>query len=329
MAAEPLEPIYLLTGGDLPKIGLALRRLRARFDPGSVETLTAGESDAAEAVAAASALGLFAGGERLVVVEAVDRWKKADVEVFARYGESPTPGAVVALVGDASKLPAGLEAACESGGKVLRYDVPKRRRGAREVEDFVEWTRRQLDQAGVQVESGVAERIVQLVGDDAFALRSEVDKLAAWAGEQAIGVRDVEQLVLPSDDTPGWALTDAWGARDTAGALGACELQLHQEEPFIVAYRLSEHVGRVRAVQALLDDDLSVGEIASRLGLKPYPARKQADQARNFGPAELARALVRLAELDHAVKGASRLDPTLELERAIVEVTAPPRPRAA
>ena len=40
--------------------------------------------------------------------------------------ESPAPGAVLALVGDALRLPAGLEAACESAGKVLRYDVPKR-----------------------------------------------------------------------------------------------------------------------------------------------------------------------------------------------------------
>jgi DNA polymerase-3 subunit delta len=327
MTAEPLEPLYLLTGGDLPKVGLALRRLRARFDPGSIDTLAAEQNDAEGAVAAANALGLFAGGERLVVVEGVERWKKPDVDVISRYGKDPSPGAVVALVGDASKLPAGLEAACAASGKVLRYDVPMRRRGAREVEDYVEWTRRQLEQAGIQFESGVAERLVQLVGDDAFALRSEVDKLAAWAGGDALRVHDVERLAVPSDDMPGWALADAWGARDTAGALAACESQLHEVEPFIVAHRLSEHVNRVRAVQRLLDEDVPVGEIARRLGLKPYPARKQADQARNFGPTELAAALVRLAELDHAVKGGSRLEPALELERAIVEVTQASTPR--
>jgi DNA polymerase-3 subunit delta len=211
---------------------------------------------------------------------------------------------------------------------VLRYDVPTRRRGSREVDDFAEWTRRALEQAGVQVERGVAERLVQLVGEDAFALQSEVAKLAAWSGGEPIAVHDVERLVVPSDDMPGWALTDSWGARDVAGALSACEVQLQHEEPYLVAYRLSDHVGRVRAVQTLLDDNVSVGEIARRLGLKAYPARKATEQARNFGPAELAGALVRLAHLDHAVKGASRLDPALELERAIVEVTTKPAPRS-
>ena len=327
MASEPLEPLYLITGGDAPKIGVALRRLRGRFDPGSVETFVAELNDAATAVAAANALGLFGGGERLVVVEGVEAWKKDDVETIARYAENPAPGAVLALVGDSGRLPAGLETACESAGRVLRYDVPKRKRGSREVEDYVEWVRRQLEQAHVRADGGVAERLVELVGDDAFALQAEVEKLAAWAGEDTVGVREAEQLVAPSSEMPGWALADAWGARDIAAALAACEAQLEQEdEPYIIAYRLAEHVRKVRAVQALVDEDVSVGEIARRLGLKQFPARKQSGQARNFAPAELGQAVVRMAELDHAVKGGTRLDPTLELERTIIEVTETSNP---
>ena len=325
MAAEALEPLYLITGGDAPKIGVALRRLRARFDPGSIDTLAAELNDAGAAVAAANALGLFAGGERLVVVEGVEAWKKIDVETITCYAESPAPGAVLALVGDAPRLPTGLEAVCESAGKVLRYDVPKRKRGSREVDDYVAWTKRQLDQAQVRTDGGVAGRLVELVGEDAFSLQAEVEKLAAWAGDETVGVEEAEQLVVPSNDMPAWALTDAWGARDVAAALWACEVLLeHEAEPYIIAYRLSEHVRKVRAVQALVDEDVSVGEIARRLGLKSYPARKQADQARNFAPAELGEALARLAGLDHDVKGGRRLDPTLQLQRAIVEVTETP-----
>jgi DNA polymerase III delta subunit len=45
-------------------------------------------------------------------------------------------------------------------------------------------------------------------------------------------------------------------------------------------------------------------------------------QARAFSEPELARAVVRLAELDEAIKGGSRLDPRLELELALVENSA-------
>ena len=44
-------------------------------------------------------------------------------------------------------------------------------------------------------------------------------------------------------------------------------------------------------------------------------------RSRNFSASELDDALIRLAELDHALKGGSRLAGELELERALVELT--------
>jgi hypothetical protein len=54
--------------------------------------------------------------------------------------------------------------------------------------------------------------------------------------------------------------------------------------------------------------------------------QKLVRQAEAFTDDELRDAAVRLAELDHALKGASRLSADLELERAIVDVA---RGRAA
>jgi DNA polymerase-3 subunit delta len=325
MAGEPLEPVYLIIGGDLPKIGVALRRLRGRFDAGSVEQVVAGNgaelASAADVTAALNALGLFGGGERLVVVDLVERWGKADVDVITSYLESPTAGAVLALTGDGQRLPTGLEAACEKAGTVLRYDIPLRRQGNREVVDYGAWIRSRLEQAGVRVDAGVVERLLELVGDNPYALQAEIDKLADWAAGEAVGVTDVERLVTPSDEMPGWALSDAWGARDRARVLAACESMLEEHEPYLVAARLADHVSKVRAVAALLDDEVAVGEIAKRLGLKPYPARKQAAQARAYSAEELAAALVRLAGLDFALKGGSRLGGEMEVERAVIEVT--------
>ncbi len=82
----------------------------------------------------------------------------------------------------------------------------------------------------------------------------------------------------------------------------------------------------MRRVQVLLEQDLGVREIAERLGLKEFPARKQVAQAANFSREELGARDVRVAELDVALKGGSRLAPELELERALVEVTQPGAP---
>ena len=256
-----------------------------------------------------------------MIVELVERWGKADVDVITSYLESPTAGAVLALTGDGQRLPAGLEAACKKAGTVLRYDIPVRRQGNREVDDYVAWIRSRLEQAGVRADAGVVERLLELVGDNPYALQAEIDKLADWAAGEAVGVTEVERLVTPSDEMRAWALSDAWGARDRARALAVCESMLEEHEPHAVAARLADHVSKVRAVAALLEDEVAVGEIAKRLGQKPYPVRKQAAQARAYSAEELATALVRLAALDFALKGGSRLGGEIEVERAVVEVT--------
>lgn len=323
MSAEPLQSAYLIAGSDLPKVALALRRLRARFAEGSIEHLFAESATGEDVVAATNALGLFGGGERLVVVEGIERWKKADAEAVVRYLASPTPGSVLALVGDASKL-AGLEAACGAAGRVLRFDVTQRKSGKREVDDFPAWVRMQFGRAGIRVDHDTASRLVEIVGDDSHALQGEVEKIATWAAGESVGRREVEALAAPVQEASDFALGDAWGVRDVAGALAACEVKLLQgEEPFRLAWRFADHVARVRAVQALLEEGSSSREIAGRLGLKDFPARKAAGHAGNYSREELGDAVVRLAELDVALKGGSRLDPVLELERALVDLTRP------
>jgi DNA polymerase III subunit delta len=322
---QPLEPVYLLTGMDLPKIALALRRLRARFEAGSVELLTAESTSGADAVAAANSLGLFGGGERLVVVEEIDRWKQADADAVAAYLQSPTSGSVLALVGNPAKL-AGLAEECSRAGETLRYDVPIRKQRGRETQDFPAWVRGQLQRGGVQFEHDCADRLVEIVGTDTFALQSEIDKLATWAAGQHVTVGDVEALTVPTAETSATTLMNAWGSRDESTALRTCEAELRGEpEPFWLAGRLATYVGRVRAVQGLLDEGLGVQEIGKRLGLR-FPPRREAAVSAGFTGDELEAAVVRLAELDLALKGGSRLDPVLELERALLDVTGAGEP---
>ena len=58
-------------------------------------------------------------------------------------------------------------------------------------------------------------------------------------------------------------------------------------------------------------------------------ARKALQHAERYSRGELESALVRLAELDAAIKGASRLSSELELVRALIDVTAPAEQAAA
>jgi DNA polymerase III delta subunit len=277
---SPLHPIYLLTGGDRPKIRRALERLRSRFGAESIETLSAQETGGDEAVTSLNALGLFAGeAGRLVIVEDVERWKKQDEDAVAAYVVDPVPGAVLALVA-AELKGSSLPTVCAKAGEVLTYDVPRPR-------DLPGWVRAQFDRLDTQV----------------------------------------ELVAVPAHETTAWAIMDAWGARDLPAALVACQSDLERgADPFAVAMRLSSQVALVRQAQALSEEGLGVRDIAKRLRKHDFRVRKALSHAENYTRDELDEAVIRLAELDSALKGASRLAGELELERAIVELVRRPEP---
>ena len=319
MSSEELQAVYLLSGSDRPKVRRALARLRARFPAESVEVLSADSANGEDAVAACNSLGLFGdGGGHLVIVEGVERWRADDVNAVVAYLGDAVAGTVLALLADAPVKARTLVDACAKAGQILTYEVPKPR-------DPSGWVRREFERLGVSPDGDAARALVEIVGDDVTALATEIEKLVVWAGGEPIGRREVERLAAPTSETFVWALTDAWGNRDVAGVLEACEslLERRTKEPFVIASALGSYVGRVRGAQTLAAEGLGPAEVAKRLRVKDYPARKALGHAKNYTREELDEAIVRLADLDAALKGASRLAAELELERALLDVTGP------
>lgn len=331
MAAAPeLKPVYLLTGSDRPKIETALARLRRHFEPEAIELLSAQEVSGAEAATFCNAGSLF-GDARLVVVQGVDGrrnsdgrlaggWKAADVQAIADYLASPAPGAVLALVAEELKKDAPLTKACAKAGDVLVFDVVKRKLDA--------WVADRFKQAGARAEPEAVAALVQLVGEDLNQLASEVDKLALWAGDEPIGAHEVELLVAAVAETPTFALTDAWAQRDTGGTLAASETIFEREgrprrdtAPRL-AGALVNHLGFMRRCQRLAADGVRARDAATTLKRHPFYVEKVFGQAAGFSEDELRSAIVRLAGLDHALKGGSKLSPDLELQRALIDVSA-------
>lgn len=317
-AASDLKPVYLLTGTDRPKIGRALQRLSARVGDQAIEHLDAPPASGDDVVAACNALGFFTSEARLVIVASVDKWKAADVKAVAAYLESPSPDTVLALVAADLKADSPLGKAVAKAGQVLAFTVPKR--------NLSQWVAEQFKSAGVRVDPEACAALVQIVGDDVHQLASEVDKLATWAGEEPIGEREVEALAAAVAETPTFALTDAWALRDVARTLGASETIFEREgrarrdvAPRLAA-ALGNHVGRVRQCQKLAADGVRPRDAAGTLKLHPFYAEKVFGQAKNFSEEELRDALVRLSQLDLALKGKSRLTPDLELQRALVDL---------
>jgi DNA polymerase-3 subunit delta len=254
-----------------------------------------------------------------VIVEEVERWKVADVKEVVAYLGSPAPATVLALVAEEIRSDSALAKSVAKSGDILAYDVPKRR--------LPEWVAEQFARLGAKADADACRALVDIVGDDLDELASEIDKLATWAGGDTITLHDVEQLAAGRAETSIFVLTDAWGRRDVAAVLRAAEEIMERShrprsgELMRLIASLVSHVGRVRRCQRLAEEGIRAKDAAGRLKMHPFAAEKAFGQAANFSPEELAAAIVRLAELDAAAKGGSRMPADLELELALVDVT--------
>lgn len=331
--AAALKPVYLIAGSDRPKIDTALDRLRGHFEKDGIETLSAPDgAGGADAVAACNALGLFGGGTRLVIVEGVDGrrnadgrltggWKVADVKALAEHLAQPPPDTVLALVAEEGRKDSPLaKAVLEAKGDLLLYEIRRR--------SWPQWAQGKFAERKLRVDLDACRVLVELVGESAHALESEVHKIATWAGGEPVGEREIEALAATTADAPVFSVTDAWGRRDLGAALAACEAVFERsgnpdaQDAIRIQAALASQVERVRAVQRLAGEGLPPREIASVLKLRyPVMAETAAAQGRNYDETELRAALVRLAELDRALKGGSRLSGKLEVQRALADVT--------
>ncbi len=332
IADAPGKPVYLITGSDRPKVEVAVARLRGHFEQEAIEVVSALDTSGDAVVGLCNAGSLF-GDARLIVVADVDGakqgdgrrkggWKAADVEEIQDYLDSPAPATVLALVAEDLKASSALWKTCAKAGEVLAWDVAKGK-----VQD---WVAKQFHDRGVRAEPDAITALIQLAGDDLRALKTEVDKIGTWANGEPVGEREVVALVASNAEVPIWELTEAWAARDSARALEVCEVLFDRESkprrdvaPRL-AGSLASHLSRLRALKKLAAEGVGSKEAAARLKLNPYYAAKLYRQAESFSDDELDDAILRIAALDGALKGQSKLTPDLEVQRTLVALSRKP-----
>jgi DNA polymerase III delta subunit len=201
------------------------------------------------------------------------------------------------------------EAIRGAGGQVRGIESPKE--GA-----LAAWVDGEARDRGIKLGVGAAKELATRVGgfvregdaerrDQTRRASMELDKLALYRPDGMVSPEDVRALVAEAVPGSAWALADAVAERDTAKALHLLDaLAESMPEPVIVVVLHR----RIRELLELLDrmpGSKSLGAAALAMGIKSeFRARRLAEQARKWHPAELIAAIDGLLELDAVVKGA-------------------------
>jgi len=329
---SPLRSAYIICGTDVPKVRLALGRFKRRVveESGSDLSLSTVDAPAASGAEVVQLLqtGSFVLGRRAVIVTGVDKWKVADRDAVARYLDDPFPDTTVALVGETCSRKEALAKAVARYGEILQFDLPKKR-------EYGEWVRDQGRRAHLKLAAAEARHLLQVVGEDAGRLESELRKLADYLGATAktpaeVHLDDIDDVCSAGLEAQIWDLTDAVGRRNKAAAMRLLEELLAMggaprrhggsgDPTRSILTALVRHVDLLRQVAAL-DPEMPADKASETLKIHPFRMRKLLEQRESFGVATVDRATMVLAEADAALVGASQLEPELVLERAVLQL---------
>jgi len=302
--ATPLEPAYLVVGTDRTKLRQVFSRLRGRFPADAVEAWDASTRPAHEVVGACMAMGLLA-EQRLHLVHGVEAWKTDDVSVVLDYVKSPSPDAVLVLVADKLASNSRLKKAFAKP-QLIECKAPEKER------EVAVWVGKAFLARGVQVDGPTALRLVQLCGMDSLdRLETDVERIAVYAGDEPVTVKLVEELATEHTEEKVWALTDAWASRDRGALLRMTEQLLGQREhPVRLTGVIARHLRLVHMARRLMASEPG-GIVTQRLkdagAGNDWVVKRYVDQAKRINLPQADAALMRVAQLDAELKGASAL----------------------
>jgi DNA polymerase-3 subunit delta len=148
----------------------------------------------------------------------------------------------------------------------------------------------------------VARYLVDNVGTDLYQLNNEVQKLQTYAGTRPIDIRDVDTLILRSEQFGPFELDDAVLARDYKKAVQVIGSMLDEGvEPLLVLSRIVR-VWRQLFVGKSLSGRRSAKDVAAAAQVPSWKAADFAASCRKFEWQQLARGFRLLLSADRAFK---------------------------
>ncbi len=316
--------IYVLHGDDSFSATEALRELLDAVGPpdvrdSNVSTLEAG-AFSVEKLGAAAMVVPFLADRRVVVVrglmgmaEAGQRrgrrgqdnpQAKPPPELAALLGELPPTSDVVFFEGKLSTANPFLKAvaAVGGGGQTRTREFPLLR-----GPQLAAWIAERADQKGAAIDRRAVALLAEQVGGNLWTMDSELEKLAIYCGDRAIGEDDVRALVSSAKEANVFDLVDAIMERRPDAALSTMQQLLDEGKTGLNLIALiTGQARRIALAQELAARNAPREEWGPRLGTaSDFAVGKASEQARRFSREAVAALYRLLLQTDLALKSGS------------------------
>lgn len=318
-ASRAPAAVYLISGSDGAMKERALELLQSRLCDEETAEWCLVKVDGREANGS-QILDLvstppFLGKRRVVVVRGAEALEEE--ESLLPFVHEPPDFATLILCYERDERRKKLFDAVKKRGVLLEFQAPKGSALPQRVEALAA-------EAGITLEPGAVELLLERAGEDTVNVEQELKKLAAYAPPGArISKEEASRLIASGRSSPGqyaiFNFLDALAEGRTSRALGELDGLLRAGEPPLVVLSMIARQFRL-LYGAFAFRGESPEYVASALGLKSvFPAKKALAQVAGWPLELVVEALDLCARCDGAIK--SGADGRFALEELAVRLT--------
>ncbi len=323
LRAGRTAPVYLFFGPETYLRGEAVKRMREMLLPGEAgefnfNLLDGRETSMADIISLACATPFFA-GKRLVLVHDATLFtgKKGDApnagdepSPLLEYLAAPNPHTCLVFdAGESVDKSKKIYKKIAGMGKVVEFSLLK-------TGELSAWLDKRARLAGKSLAQAAAREILARVGNSLQALSVEINKLISYVGERDVITReDVEAVISSHPEEDIFAVLDAIGEKNPTRALAGIHRLFRQKHPpQLILSMAARQIRLILRTGEAIESGTRFADIADKIGIHPYVAKKMSAQQKNFDRGQLTRSLYWLHKLDVAIKsGQQEFLPGMEI----------------
>lgn len=192
-----------------------------------------------------------------------------------------------------------------------------------EDRELTQWIAQSLRQQGKKISVAACQRLWFSAGRDLTLLSNEIGKLAAYTGaREEVTEEDVQAVCVQSTEYRIYDLADALFSGQGGKALSMLEALLRDGgERLSMLPMLGRQCRQMRYARLLAASGRQPGEIASRLGIPPFAARKTLEAGRNYTLAQLGEMAKLCLDTEYQVKSGQLMEAG-SLEKVMLTILA-------
>ena len=187
--------------------------------------------------------------------------------------------------------------------------------------ELARWIAATLKKEGKKISAATCQRIWFSAGRDLTMLANELGKLAAYAGErEEVTEADVQAVCVQSTEYKVYDMADTLLSGQGAKAMHMLEALLRDgEERLMLLSLLGRQCRQLSYVKAMAAAGSQLGEIAGKMGLPGFVARKLLDTSKAYTQRQLNEMAKLCLETEYLVKSGQMMD-VGSLEKVMLQI---------